>query len=424
MPMMEVLKRIINRGAIESEDMEARRRLGLLNIAALLCFFAVSVFIILNIVHHNWVLLINNLVLVLLTTGLTLLYRLKHFNASLVVFAFLFTAYFFVNALFFRNGLDLAIVIMMAVSVLLINSRPARICILFTQVGLFGALLLLQEKEPIIPALPSYRIFTMQILLLVTLACLMEYFKSKQEQYLKALSKANESLRESNRVKEQMLTILSHDFNAPIANISATLMLFDDKAIPQQVLASMAVKLRAQLKTLSMSLEDVLQWSKMQREGEVDQAQLLSLTELLNGLEQILTPALNEKQIQVKNNLPNACSVYACHHHIKLIFRNLLSNAIKFSHQGGTIYVAAKILDGKVAIAITDEGTGIKPTILKSLQQENPNIVSTPGTAKEKGTGLGLMLVREFLSKNNGMLAIESIPDKGSTFTVTLPSQP
>ncbi len=422
--MIEVLKRIINHGARESDDMEARRRLGLLNIAALLCFFTVSVFILLNIVHHNWVLLINNLVLVLLTTGLTLLYRFKHFNTSIVVFAFLFTVYFFINALFFRNGLDLAIVIMMAVSVLLINNRPARIGMLFTQVGLFGALLLFQKQASLIPALPLYRIFTIQILLLVILACLMEYFKSKQEQYLKALSKANESLRESNRVKEQMLTILSHDFNAPIANISATLMLFDDKAIPQQVLASMAGKLRAQLKTLSMSLEDVLQWSKMQREGGVDLAQLLNLAELLNELEPILTPALTEKKIQVKNNIPNACSVYACHHHIKLIFRNLLSNAIKFSHPGGTIYVAAQILDGKVAIAITDEGTGIQPAILKSLQQEHPNIVSTLGTAKEKGTGLGLMLVREFLSKNNGLLTIQSTPAKGSTFTVTLPSAP
>lgn len=422
--MIPVFKHILENGIGDSDDLETRRKRGLLNVAAILCYFTVSVFIVLNIVHQNWVLLLNNLVLVLLTTGLTQIRKFKNFDNSVIVFALLFTLYFFANALFLHNGLDLAIVIMMALSVLLIDKRPARIFLLYTQVGLFAVLLYFQKMAPIIPVLPPYRIFTMQILLLITLACLMEYFKSKQVQYLKELSKANESLRESNQVKEQMLAILSHDFSAPLANISASLMLFDDQAISQEVLASMSVKLKAQLKTLSMSLEDVLQWSKMQREGGVELAQRLNMVELLNGLEPIIAPALADKQIKIKNNIPNTCAVYACHHHMKLIFRNLLSNAIKFSYPGATIYLNAQILDDKVAICIIDEGIGIQPTILQSLQQQHPNIVSTPGTAKEKGTGLGLMLVREFLSKNKGLLTIESAPNKGSTFTVTLPSAP
>ena len=173
-----------------------------------------------------------------------------------------------------------------------------------------------------------------------------------------------------------------------------------------------------------MSLTEVLHWSKMQITGDPGLAGNVNISELICEILPLFQHSLQEKNIHLQNSIDTSVAAYGYADHLKLIFRNLLSNAIKFSHIGGNIYLSANKERDKISISITDEGTGIKPAILEALQNEQLRFTSTPGTAMEKGTGLGLMLVREFLDKNGGSLIIQNGPLKGSIFTVVLPKAP
>jgi len=250
---------------------------------------------------------------------------------------------------------------------------------------------------------------------------MLQYFKRKQLQYLKSMGKLNDDLKESNRVKERMLSILSHDFNAPVANLVTTLNMVDAELLSPKEFNSVSVKLKQQLQVLTTSLADVLHWSKMQATGNEGAPAEIPIKQLLEDILPLFDYALDEKKLLIHNRLFSGQAVFANKHHLTLIFRNLLSNAIKYSHTGGNIFIEAEALPGRLSIAIRDEGTGMQPAVLQALQNQQLAFSSTPGTAKERGTGLGLMLVREFIQKNNGTLTIQSTPGKGSIFCVVLP---
>jgi two-component system sensor histidine kinase/response regulator len=105
---------------------------------------------------------------------------------------------------------------------------------------------------------------------------------------------------------------------------------------------------------------------------------------------------------------------------IKTILRNLVSNAIKFTESGGAINIDAKENSGNITISVSDNGIGIKPDNLKKLFDIS-EVLTTPGTAKETGTGLGLLLCKEFVEKHGGKIWAESEIGKGSVFRFTLP---
>jgi signal transduction histidine kinase len=105
---------------------------------------------------------------------------------------------------------------------------------------------------------------------------------------------------------------------------------------------------------------------------------------------------------------------------IYTVFRNLLMNAIKFSFPGGKVRITSDITDEECRIMVSDDGIGIQPEIQAKLFDANESITS-PGTTGESGSGLGLVICKEFLERNRGSISVESEPANGSTFTVTLP---
>lgn len=107
---------------------------------------------------------------------------------------------------------------------------------------------------------------------------------------------------------------------------------------------------------------------------------------------------------------------------IKTIIRNLLTNAIKFSHPDGYIKITAEEQTENLKLSITDKGAGIRKDLLENLFRIDKSI-TTKGTLGEKGTGLGLILCKEFAEKNNGQIVVSSIEKEGSTFSVILPKE-
>lgn len=127
-----------------------------------------------------------------------------------------------------------------------------------------------------------------------------------------------------------------------------------------------------------------------------------------------------QKQIIIKNNILEEISVYADKFTIIVAINNVLYNAVKFTPKGGLVVISAKKINGETEIKIKDTGIGMKSEIIERffLSQK---IASTPGTEQEKGTGLGLILVKDFIEKNNGSLTIKSAPGKGTEFSFLLP---
>ena len=126
------------------------------------------------------------------------------------------------------------------------------------------------------------------------------------------------------------------------------------------------------------------------------------------------------KQIKLKNNITVKIYAFADEQMVKTILRNLINNAVKFTHKGGIVSISCKRIKDQIKISVSDTGVGIAPEDIEKIFKIDVKH-STLGTANEIGTGLGLILCKEFIEINSGKLTIESTQNKGSTFSFTLP---
>ncbi|MFZ0280805.1 MAG: HAMP domain-containing sensor histidine kinase, partial [Bacteroidales bacterium] len=148
--------------------------------------------------------------------------------------------------------------------------------------------------------------------------------------------------------------------------------------------------------------------------------QNLSFSDICKNILETLNKNADAKNITIKSSTIDNISVFADIDMLKTVLRNLVSNAIKFTNRGGTIIINAEENSENVTISVSDNGIGIMPDKLTKLFDISYR-QSTKGTEKESGTGLGLILCKEFVEKNEGKIWVESEIDKGSNFKFTLP---
>jgi two-component system, sensor histidine kinase and response regulator len=232
----------------------------------------------------------------------------------------------------------------------------------------------------------------------------------------------NRELWELNASKDKFLSILAHDLKNPIAGLMTISELATKmySSLTDSERLNYIKEIHSSAERVLNILEDLLQWSRSQS-GRIEynpgEANLLKITdEALSAIED----AAAKKNISIENNIPPDASVFADRYMIATVIRNLLSNAVKFSYPGGKISLDARENESHVAYQVSDSGTGIPEGHMKRLFRIDGGL-STPGTAKEKGTGLGLILCKEFVEKNKGTIRAESTPDEGSAFIFTLP---
>ena len=169
----------------------------------------------------------------------------------------------------------------------------------------------------------------------------------------------------------------------------------------------------------NLLIENVLLWVRSQMAGVTISVEPVLLGNLVNEHLSLYETTAAEKKIQLVNEIHNELSVNADKHVLSLALRNLISNAIKYSFENGKIRISAHKIDGHVSLSISDNGTGMsESTLTRLLQQEA--LTSELGTQNEMGTGLGLMVSREYLLKMGSDLTVESVLGKGSTFRISL----
>jgi signal transduction histidine kinase len=169
-------------------------------------------------------------------------------------------------------------------------------------------------------------------------------------------------------------------------------------------------------------LENLLQWSRSQLNGVKSEPELIDIRKPIQEMSDLFKIQLAEKNLTLKYYFSNRFAVYIDKHHLNLLFRNLLSNAIKYSNDGGKIEINATNLDSNFTlIEIIDGGIGMNQEAIDKVFSATEHY-STYGTKNERGTGLGLLLCKEYAENSGGRIWIESVEGQGAKISVVLPN--
>jgi signal transduction histidine kinase len=233
------------------------------------------------------------------------------------------------------------------------------------------------------------------------------------------IQQQNQQLEEVNNVKDKLFSVVSHDIKGPLSSLHLTLTLVKSGALSADEFRHIATELDTRLGQTTEFIDNLLQWAKLQMHGETFEPECLELVPLVAETVRLLEPECRQKNVKLINNLSGSLEAYADINMIRSVLRNLLTNATKFTRSMGTITIGAYRLNSKIIVSVADSGIGItKDSADKIFTLAT---VSTDGTHREKGTGLGLLLCKEFVEKNGGRIWFETEEGVGTTFYFSLP---
>lgn len=237
-------------------------------------------------------------------------------------------------------------------------------------------------------------------------------------QQKEALEIQASKLERANAHKDKLFSTLAHDLRGPFVSLQSLLKLLNQGNLPAGQEKAIFSKLGENVDYTVNLINNLLNWSSGQIKGTTVKPVTLNIhavvSDSINGIE----TTAQEKGITLHNATPGDINVFADADMVYAILRNLLSNAVKFCSTGDTITVEAEAVDGMAQICVRDTGTGITPDIMQKINKGES--VTTYGTSKEKGTGLGLLLCKDFAERNNGRLWVKSHAGEGSSFYFTL----
>jgi signal transduction histidine kinase len=233
------------------------------------------------------------------------------------------------------------------------------------------------------------------------------------------MEKRSEELERLNQVKDKFFSIISHDLRSPINALSGLLDLLDKGAVKPEELPGHITELKTRFNHTRTLLNNLLDWTLLQMDKLNLQAAKIDVHKIVDENIQLLI-AVQTKQIQLINLTPSPSIAFADSNTTNLVIRNLMTNAIKFTNDGGEVTIAGQEKEDHWVISIRDNGVGMNEDVIRILFDKTAPY-TTRGTANEKGTGLGLILCKEFVEKNGGKIWVDSSPGNGSTFYFTLP---
>lgn len=232
----------------------------------------------------------------------------------------------------------------------------------------------------------------------------------------------NRELQEANATKDKFFSIIGHDLKGPLNSLTSfsSLLMHHTESLTKEEIQMLATDLDKSLKNLFALLENLLEWSRSQTGNIEFKAELFDLAETIEKNVGLLSQQAENKKISIQVTCKEPVAVKAHENSVSTVIRNLLSNAIKFTPTGGKIKMGISEKEGYWVVNIADSGVGMPDSVVDKIFRIDTKH-STQGTAKEKGTGLGLILCKEFVEKNGGEITVKSKEGKGSLFSFTLP---
>ncbi len=238
----------------------------------------------------------------------------------------------------------------------------------------------------------------------------------------KELRISEQRLKELNATKDKFFSIIAHDLKNPLGAFKNVLeLLYENFAdFNKEELLEFIEPLRESSKQIFSLLENLLFWARTQTGAIQIQPIDFNIRDLIVQNISLLKLQAENKNIEIYSDCPNDLYVSGDINTLSTVIRNLISNAIKFTHPGGKVIVSAKEIKDFVVICVEDTGIGMSKETMDKLFRIDVHHTSL-GTADEKGTGLGLIVSKEFVEANKGKIWVESEKDKGSKFYFTVP---
>lgn len=286
----------------------------------------------------------------------------------------------------------------------------------------------------------KYGIISLAVVILALILLFVVYyqrnqFKKKTTRLLEEknlqLEKANKKLQESekhlkelNSTKDKFFSIIGHDLRNPLNALLgfSELISGNSREYSTEEIQKYSKIINEAAKNIHMLIENLLEWSRSQSGNIEYNPQETDLTPIIEEISKIFKIQAEKKSISLETRVKDGTLVYADRNLLSTILRNLINNAVKFTSKNGGVTITGEQTGEEVTISVKDTGVGMTEDQLGSLF----SLVHEPsrlGTAEEKGTGLGLILCKEFVDKHGGKIWAESEPEKGSTFTLTLPNK-
>lgn len=238
-----------------------------------------------------------------------------------------------------------------------------------------------------------------------------------------ALIESEKKLRESNKTKDKLFSIIAHDLRNPFSSIIGFSEILAENIGNQEIERSIKqagyIKSSAE-QTLAM-LENLLHWARAQT-GQIEiNPGIYEVRSCTQKVLDTLKLSAKYKKISLVNEVPDRITVHADQNILNVVLGNLISNSIKFTNHGGTIIIKSRLNNRIVEVTVEDNGIGIEKNLLDKIFSIDQGHIRN-GTADERGSGLGLVLCKEFIIKSGGEIVVESEPGHGSKFTICLPA--
>jgi signal transduction histidine kinase len=230
-----------------------------------------------------------------------------------------------------------------------------------------------------------------------------------------------QELEKLNQLKDRIFSIIAHDLRGPLVNLSEVLKMIANNQITSDEFKSISPTLSKDIIYTTDLLENILHWSRSQLKGFGIKQEFFNLRNLIINEINYHLPGATLKKIKIIHDVFPGEMVYADILMVQIVMRNIINNAIKFCYEDCEIHItAAYQKSGMMLVCIRDNGIGISKNILDKLfKDEN---ITTRGTSNEKGTGLGLLVCKDFMNRNGGNITVETEEGKGSKFCITIPT--
>lgn len=237
------------------------------------------------------------------------------------------------------------------------------------------------------------------------------------------LEKLNDELKGLNLSKDKFLSVISHDLRNPMTALLTSSAKLNDEpdALSTKQIKQLAGIIHRTSNRILSQLNEVVEWAKEQREKTSFNPQRIVLAKGIDESLELLKPNAVQKNIRLENKIPQGIVIKADSLMLRSIVQNLVTNAIKFTPVGGYVTISAETGENIVDIYVQDTGIGMSPEVRQNLFSGTAYVGM--GTNNEAGTGLGLMLVRDFVAQHEGSIDVESELGKGTRFKITIPYQ-
>lgn len=246
--------------------------------------------------------------------------------------------------------------------------------------------------------------------------------KEKVDNLNKKLQESERNLININNTKDKLFSIISHDLRNPFASIVSfsRILKRDIDTLTKEEVKQLAEDLDHSVIRINNLLDNLLQWSRTQTGNIGFRPEYFDLKEIVAENIELFSSTAREKDIEIIDQISGKAEVYADMNMTDTVLRNLISNALKYTHPGGKVEISASMETESVFISVADTGIGISEKDKKKLFRSDM-LHSTYGTRDEKGSGLGLLICRDFVKRQGGDLTIKSEQGKGSIFSFSLP---